>query len=77
MSKQEVETDFNAEFLARMLPRLEWPAVLEGAKAVRSTNYSLQHIRIAFDFTILSSFCNNLDWMCRYIAHRTTTTARR
>lgn len=35
VTKQEVETDFNGEFLARMIPRLEWPAVLEGAKAVR------------------------------------------
>lgn len=35
LSKQEVETDFNAEFLTRMIPRLEWSAVLEGAKAVR------------------------------------------
>lgn len=34
MSKQDVETDFNAEFLTRMIPRLEWPTVLEGAKAV-------------------------------------------
>lgn len=37
ISQQEVETEFNAEFLTRMIPRLEWPTVLEGAKAVSAT----------------------------------------
>lgn len=49
-SKQDVETDFNPEFLARMIPRLEWPTVLEGAKAV---SFNLFHLQISSGINIL------------------------
>lgn len=60
VSKNEVETDFNAEFLTRMLPRLEWPAVLEGAKAVciYKVIVSLSILLSIFVWIILL-----LDWM--------------
>ena len=31
------EVDFNAEFIARMIPRLEWKALYEAAKMVKYT----------------------------------------
>ncbi|XP_055307040.1 multifunctional methyltransferase subunit TRM112-like protein isoform X2 [Sitodiplosis mosellana] len=34
LSQREVPSDYNAEFLVRMIPRLEWLTVLEGAKAI-------------------------------------------
>ena len=36
-SKVEVrQVDFNAEFITRMLPRLEWPVVKQAAVTVRN-----------------------------------------
>lgn len=71
VSKQEVETDFNAEFLTRMIPRLEWPAVLEGAKAVCSLNQIKSLFLIHNWFVLLS------DWMPWYITRWTTTNSCR
>ncbi|XP_031619461.1 multifunctional methyltransferase subunit TRM112-like protein [Contarinia nasturtii] len=38
LKKREVQIDFNAEFLIRMIPRLEWRTVLEGAKSIGCLN---------------------------------------
>lgn len=39
-SQQEVQTNFNQEFLARIMPRLEWLTILEGAKSVSNNSFT-------------------------------------
>lgn len=56
LSQQEVPSEFNAEFLTRMIPRLEWPTILEGAKAV-SMKYIHFVTRIQNGKWVLNVFC--------------------
>lgn len=37
-SKTEVEAEYNAEFLTKLLPRLDWPTMCAGADMVGSKN---------------------------------------
>lgn len=54
---ENVETEFNPEFITRMLPRLEWPTIIQGATAVSRSRH------IPFDWAV---FGGNRWWTSYY-----------
>ena len=55
---EEKSVDFNAEFIARMISRIEWDALKQAAESVRLESQSRG------SFTSIS-FCHPVDWSHR------------
>lgn len=55
-----METEFNPEFITRMLPRLEWPTIIQGATAVSLPIEMLLEHRLCLHVFLLT-FCHDFN----------------